>query len=181
MKFKVTDSKGQTFLAQKSSKLSKKDSKETLVLDEDKKEDIDIEENENKKEEPIELSQEELKQLKELLPDLLKLVKSKSEEKEEEADEDEDSDIDEEAEDKEEDDNFLELDENEEVIDLDNGEEETDEEDIITDDSLDDCSTTSKDSKSSFGSVEKAKANDSQKMSIEEEINLAWAKRYGGK
>lgn len=181
MKFKVTDSKGQTFIAQKSSKLSKKDSKENLVLDEDKKEDIDVEENEDKKEEKIELSQEELKQLKELLPDLLKLVKSKSEEAEENADEDEDSDIDEEAdEDKEDEDNFLELDENEEVIELGKGDNEADEEeDILTDDSLDEASC--KDSKSSFGAVEKAKTNDSKQMSIEEEINLAWAKRYGGK
>ena len=187
MKFKITDKKGNKYIAEEVVDASKvKDSKLLDKDEEEKEEDFDLgedldeketdketetekEDKDEESEESVELTEDDIKNLKELakkLPDLLKLLDEK--EGKEAADEDEDEDeIDEEE--------FL--DENGEVIDLDKKQnaDEDDDEDILTDDCDD---TFVKDSKSSFGSVERQSGNQIQSEDErQQEIFDAWVKR----
>lgn len=166
---KVNDNKGNTFMVNKKDSLAlkprfKSPEVKPEVKDEEKEPDF---------------TKEELKALKDLAKkyeDLLALLedpKSKKAKEEVEKDEDdEDADLDDKEEKEKKDEEILELSEDDDVEIT-----EEDDEEFIDDQ----CSDELKhDSKKSFGSVENRNVKDSSDDE-DNEIALAWAKRYGGK
>ena len=146
MKFRIKDEDGKDYTVEE--------------IIEKKSEDVEPEV-ETKDEEVISLTQEEIDNLKLLLPlaphveKLVALVQEKADETVEDEDEDEDEDFDEEITEEEKEVN------DEEVI-------ETCEKETMP----------ARDSKSSFGSLETKNVNIDD--SLEDSVSQAWAKRYGG-
>ncbi len=169
---KVNDNKGNVFMVNKRDSLASK----PRFKSPDVKPEVKDEEKES------DFTKEELKALKDLAKkydDLLALLedpKSKKAKEEVEKDkDDEDADLDDKEEEKEKkDEDILELSE-EDGVEI---TEEEDEEEFIDDQCSDD--ELKHDSKKSFGAVENRQLKDSEDDE-DNEIALAWAKRYGGK